>query len=37
VKREEEQKEIELREWVERDVEASLSPPDKAHLRGGNT
>jgi len=37
VKREEQQKEIELREWVERDVESGLPPPDKAHLRSGNT
>lgn len=32
-KREAEQKEIELKDWVERDVEAGLSPLDKAHLR----
>jgi hypothetical protein len=32
-KREAEQKEIELKDWVERDVEAGLSPPDKAHMR----
>lgn len=31
-----EQKEIELKEWVERDVEAGLAAPDKAHVRSKN-
>lgn len=36
-KQETEQKELELRELVKRDVEAELMPPNKAHLRNGDS
>jgi hypothetical protein len=32
-RKEAEQKEIELREWVERDVEAGLPSPERVHVR----